>query len=478
MDNKVKENYNINYFNFKKMNEEYLITNDLGRFLFIDKDEMRNVILKDFNISDRKLKLLQDNYFIYRDKELFIEKTANEFRKNKNYLNEGTQLHIFVLTTFCNLSCIYCQASSYNNLENYSHIHKFMNNEIAEKAVDIALQSPSENLTFEFQGGEPIANFDVLKHIVNYTKRKNKLFDKKINYSLVSNLTMLTTDMIKFLLDNEVEISTSVDGPKQLHNINRKYYNKDSLTETKDKIEQIRKLGNSKNRVQAIETTTKFSLNYSKEIVDEYISLGLNMIFVRPLTPMGYASSNWNDIGYTEDEFLTFYENLLNYTISLASIGINISEGHSRIFLKKILKNSSMNRSPCGGVIGQIAYNYDGNIYSCDEGRMLAEMGDKSFKLGNVFENNLKDLVNHPVCKTMAVSSCLELIPDCEQCAYSPYCGVCPVCNYAQYNNLFAPNANSYRCKIYKGMLDIIFKKIQENDKKTMKVFNDWIKDE
>ncbi|MFT8351880.1 MAG: hypothetical protein ABF685_23500 [Clostridium saccharoperbutylacetonicum] len=63
----------------------------------------------------------------------------------------------------------------------------------------------------------------------------------------------------------------------------------------------------------------------------------------------------------------------------------------------------------------QIAYNYDGYIYICDEGRMLSEMGNQSFNLRNIFEKTLKDLIKSPVCKTVAVSLCLEAIPGCEQ---------------------------------------------------------------
>lgn len=34
----------INYFNFKKLNNEYLITNDLGRYLFAYKKELFSLI--------------------------------------------------------------------------------------------------------------------------------------------------------------------------------------------------------------------------------------------------------------------------------------------------------------------------------------------------------------------------------------------------------------------------------------------------
>lgn len=60
---------------------------------------------------------------------------------------------------------IYCQATA--NLGNNSK--KIMSKETAERAVDIAMQSPSQSLTFEFEGGEPLMNFETLKHIVKYS---------------------------------------------------------------------------------------------------------------------------------------------------------------------------------------------------------------------------------------------------------------------------------------------------------------------
>ena len=74
---------------------------------------------------------------------------------------------------------MYCQAST--DLDR----HTKMTLETAERAVDIALQAPSHFLTFEFQGGEPLMNFETLRHIVEYTKAQQT--DKEIEFSLVSS---------------------------------------------------------------------------------------------------------------------------------------------------------------------------------------------------------------------------------------------------------------------------------------------------
>ena len=69
-----------------------------------------------------------------------------------------------------------------------------MTTDTAEKAVEIALQSHARNLNFEFQGGEPLLNFPVIKHIIEYTEEHKN--DKEILFSLVSNTLLLTEEMI------------------------------------------------------------------------------------------------------------------------------------------------------------------------------------------------------------------------------------------------------------------------------------------
>ena len=112
-------------------------------------------------------------------------------RRTKEYLLVPTTLHIFVVSKNCNFNCIYCQAGNLNQNENYN-----MSKETAKRAVDIAMDSPSRHLTFEFQGGEPLMNFETIKYIVEYSKSISN--GKFIEYSLVSNLTLLTDEMIEF----------------------------------------------------------------------------------------------------------------------------------------------------------------------------------------------------------------------------------------------------------------------------------------
>lgn len=459
--------YKLNYFNFKERKNNYLITNDIGNYTFLSKEDFLKLVENKELPENVKEELIKNNFIFEINEEIFASNTAMKLRRTKSHLLTPTTLHIFVVTKNCNFNCVYCQAGNLNQHTNFN-----MTRDTAKRAVDIALESPSKYLTFEFQGGEPLINYDVIKYIVEYSKSINN--NKIIEYNLVSNLTLLTDEMIEFFIENKVTICTSIDGNRELQNINRPYRNHDSYNETKSKILKLKEKGI---KVNAIQTTTKYSLNRYKEIIDEYIDLGLDSIFIRPLTKLGKADTNWRKIGYTAEEFLDFYKKSLEYILEKNKNGTFLIEGHSSIFLKKIIQNAPINymelRSPCGGSIGQLAYYYDGNVYTCDEGRMLSEMGDSSFCVGNVYENTYKDLMQCDCTKAMCIASCLECLPYCNTCAYMPYCGTCPVINLAQDNNIFAQNPKEYRCKIYGGMLDILFEHIEQKDEED--IFIKWI---
>lgn len=462
----------INYFGYKKFGDKYLLTNDLGRYSFVSEKTLQALIKKE-NICFEEKQELTDKFFIYDEhKNVFAQRVSRHMRESKNYLFSATSLHIFVLTNICNMSCIYCQAK-----DDEAIVHHKMSKEVAEKCVDIALSSPTRFLTFEFQGGEPLANFDVLKHIVTYTNEKKG--SKNVVFSMVSNLSLLNDEMLDFLIEHNVSISTSLDGPQSVHDGNRKYSNGSGTYETVK--EKIRFIQNKQYSVGAIQTTTRQALSHAKEIVDEYVSQNQTNVFIRPLTRLGTAARVWDQIGYTAEEFLEFYEEALRYLIKLNIDGANICENHATIFLKKILTGTAVNymelRSPCGASVGQMAYFYDGNVFTCDEGRMLYEMGKGDFKIGNVFENTYDEMMMSPGCKAVCIASLLEGQIKCCDCVYQPYCGTCPVINLVQDKDLFFKNIQAFRCKVYGGMLDLIFTILKDNKPEEIAVFKKWIGD-
>lgn len=461
----------LNYFNFKQLNSgKYLITNDFGRYLFVSDKTLSNMVHSPEKLTEEeKIQLTQELFFVDQYPIPFNNEQETFFLRDiKNYLFSATSLHIFVVTNACNLNCKYCQAND------GSKLHIRMNEKTAKAAVDIALSSPQKRLTFEFQGGEPLLNFETIKFITEYAELKKQ--DRDISYSIVTNLTLITDEMIDFLVHYHFSVSTSLDGPECVHNNNRHFPNgKGSYYAV---IEKIALLKEAKLQLGAIETTTKNSLSYPTEIIDEYVKNGFPTIFIRPLSPLGCAKKEWDTIGYSEEEFIAFYKQAFEYIVQLNKRGVRIQEYYATLLFSKIIHHFPANymelRSPCGASLGQLAYYVNGDVFTCDEGRMMYEMGDSSFRLGNVFSDTYRDLITSPSCRALCLASNLESIPGCCDCVYQPYCGVCPVINKAMFNDIIAKAPNYYRCKINQGILDYLFGILQENDPETIQIISNW----
>src|SRR5258705_11112603 len=134
-----------------------------------------------------------------------------------SFLRQVTPLHIFVVTLRCEHSCPYCQVSR----QSTDRSRFDMSEETANRALGIAFESQSSRIKIEFQGGEPFLNFGLIRTIVSAAKQRSETIGKKVDFVIASNLALLDDAVLEFCKSNEVLLSTSLDGPAELHNTNR-----------------------------------------------------------------------------------------------------------------------------------------------------------------------------------------------------------------------------------------------------------------
>ena len=449
----------INRYRETKIRDLHLITTDHGSWTALNNDEYKEFISGKINTPELYQKIYETGIIIdEKNKKLIL----NKLKSKHAFLFQGPSLHIVIPTLRCNLKCKYCQAASKPiNEKGYD-----MDKETARKTVDFIFQSPAKEITIEFQGGEPLVNLDIVKFIIEYALEKNKTFKKEVRFALVTNLTLLREDILDYMNKKGVGLCSSLDGSKQVHDNNRIYAQGSGSYDIVSKW--IKKLNPSKEkrRVNCLPTLTKAALGKYKEIIDEYVSLNMDSIWLRFANDIGFTREN-PEINITSEEAINFYKNSIRYIIEN---DLPIKETQASYILMKILTNIDPNlvdlRTPCGAAIGQLLYNYDGKIFSCDEGRMS---GDDIFCLGNV-NQNFKEIISSKDTKCLIEASFNDNYL-CDNCAYKPYCGVCPVCNYHIYGTLIPNLSNDKRCKILKGQFEFIFEKFIFDEKYRKKFF-------
>ena len=124
----------------------------------------------------------------------------------------------------CNLRCGYCFAGT----GDFGGYRAMMSKETAEKAVEFAIAGSKmrHNLELDLFGGEPLMNPEVVKHVINYVRRREFETGKNIKLTLTTNGTLLNDDIIQFLNDNRVMLVLSLDGKKETHDNMRPFPNK------------------------------------------------------------------------------------------------------------------------------------------------------------------------------------------------------------------------------------------------------------
>lgn len=174
------------------------------------------------NLDNEAIICLDDPKFI----ELYQNGKCSELRNN--FLACGficdeiksTPLIVILTTYNCNFNCPYC----------YEHEKKDVS--YTDNDIDMIMNYIEKNylgvypkIEINFSGGEPLIAFSNLKKFVTCL---NNIFDglsTQVEYSLTTNGSLLSNDILNFLNKNKFSIQISLDGNRYLHNKTRSFKN-------------------------------------------------------------------------------------------------------------------------------------------------------------------------------------------------------------------------------------------------------------
>ena len=455
-----------------------LVVNQAGEFVFLTVEDFTKFV-------EYRLTPEMPLFFDLKGKHLLtdtqvapvVDMLATKYRSKKAFLKDFTGLHIVVVTLRCNQRCHYCHASS----QSMDDTRWDMNVKTAKNVVDKIMSTPSPTVKIEFQGGDALLNFEVVKAIVREAKRRNKKAQKDLSFVVCTNLTLMDDAILAYLKKEGISVSTSLDGPREIHDRHRVMRNGggsyDFFLRNLQRTREV--LGHDS--VNALATLTRDSLTHLPEIIDEYVRLGFRGIFLRNINPYGYARSEAHrqSFQYPIAAFIETYKKALLYIINLNLQGIPLVEDFATILLSRILTPFSTGfvdlQSPTGAGIAGVVYDFNGKVYPCDEGRMLAKMGDPRFCMGNVNRDSYLELFTSPVMQELVGASCVETLPGCQSCVFQMYCGADPIRNYALQGDLVGHRPTSDFCEKHQAVLEFLLTLLDEGRPEVMDVFWSWI---
>ena len=124
------------------------------------------------------------------------------------------------LTDDCNLKCSYCYEGSKKN-------KSYMSEATLERALDFIAKNnlPNDPIDLLLLGGEPLLNKKMLFKTMDIINHKYPEIKHLFRYQMTTNGILLDDSTLKFIEDNQIELSISIDGDRETHNLNRKSIN-------------------------------------------------------------------------------------------------------------------------------------------------------------------------------------------------------------------------------------------------------------
>jgi uncharacterized protein len=268
------------------------------------------------------------------------------------------------LTNQCNLSCTYCYEFGADKVATPEGKPKFMDFETAKASVEFLLEQAvgRSAVHITFFGGETLMNFPLLKQVVEYATERASAQNRRVDFSLTTNATLLTPAIIDFLSANRIGVTVSMDGPPELHDQLRVFANgRGSYDIIAPRVKAL--IQNHRTRpITARVTLTSGVTDVVKIFRHLKNDLGFHEVGFAPVTTSPdrlYAIGERGMDGVLE-QFHALADEYLEYALRGEMHGFsNVSDTIAELY-------QGVNKShPCGAALGLMGVGPSGDIAPC-----------------------------------------------------------------------------------------------------------------
>ena len=334
--------------------------------------------------------------------------------------NEGTAKNItFIVTKDCQLACKYCYLVGKNSKERMSF-------DVAKSAIDYILDHeddfPEQSVIWDFIGGEPFLEIDLIDKIVDYLKiemyKKNHHWFNSYRLSFSTNgLNYHTNKVQKFIEKNKnhLSIGITIDGTQQKHDLNRVYKSDNSIEERGSYEDVVRNIPLWIKQFPQAGTKVTISsddIPYIKESVLHLFSLGIHDVNINCV---------FEDVWKDGDDKL-FECQLLELADAIIDGGW-YEDNACSFFSEQIgkpLDPKINNQNWCGAGM-MLAIDAAGNFYPCTRFAAYSLRSKKPIIIGNVRDGINKNLLRPFLTLDRTTQSPQQCI-DCEVASGCAWC--------------------------------------------------------
>ncbi|SHE52218.1 anaerobic sulfatase maturase [Alkalibacter saccharofermentans] len=348
----------------------------------------------------------------------------------------------------CNLRCKYCfyyDTAENRDIANYG----IMKEDTLEAIVKKAFEYGEYHVGFAFQGGEPtLAGLDFFKTFIKLQNQYNTN-GIKVQNSLQTNGVAIDENWAKFLSENRFLVGLSLDGPKDIHDLNR--IDVKGTGSFRDVMRAARIMDKYKVEYNILTVVTKPVARHVQKVYGFFAKEGFHYMQFIPCLDHMFGEHGTNPYSLTPKMYGEFLIKLFDLWYKDFKNGRMVS---IRMF-DNILQILSGHRAESCDMNGICSVNTvieaDGSIYPCD----FYVLDD--YRMGNIKEDTLDSVLSSEIGKNFVEKS-ISIRKECDGCEFFSICrGGCQ----RHYDTTKEIRTN-YFCASYKMFYGYSLPKFQE----------------
>lgn len=388
-----------------------------------DKEGIKNALLGKYDVKTIEESIEEVDYLV-QNKMLY---TDDIYREVVSKNNEESYIKAMCLNIAhdCNLKCKYCFASE----GDYKGERQLMSLEVAEKAIDFVIKEsgPRKNIEVDLFGGEPLMNFDVVRDLVLYARKREKEAGKNIRFTITTNATLLNDEIMSFIDENMGNVVLSIDGRESVNDkIRVRYDGSGTYKAILPKIKAMVERRDKSKQYYVRGTFTRENLDFYEDVM-LLAEEGFKEISIEPV-----VLEEGNSLALREEDLPVIFEQYDKLTEEMLK---RRKEGNSFKFYHFAI---DLNGGPCvykrisgcGAGHEYVAVTPEGDLYPCHQ-----FVGNDEFKIGTVDTGiTRKDLVD------VFKGGNIYTKPKCMECWARFYCsGGCQANNHSFSGDIHEP---------------------------------------